>query len=167
MLTKLYPTRLHPLSLQGADSGLPGRWAIFNLKWWLALLKVEKWLHTPISNSSLGSCWNQWSPGVYILSAVVHKPRFPMESLPLMKRKERYKPKGKKPRRLGHNHKKSWSSQGKGNFMWFRRSVILFTVGVYCFSFVPDMFLYSKASALWCQMDKSIPFLLMFPDFPF
>lgn len=50
--------------------------------------------------------------------SVVHKPRFPMQSLPLMKRKERYKPKGKKNQeeRQGHNQKKKLIKSGQREF---------------------------------------------------
>lgn len=101
--------------------------------------------------------------------SVVCKPKFPMKSHPLIKRKERNTNQKEKNQeeRLAHSHtQKSWSSQGKVDFIWFGRLVRLFTVGICCF-FVPDMFLYSKTSVLWCQMDKSIQSLLMFLDFPF
>lgn len=62
---------------------------------------------------------------------------------------------------------KNRSSEDNRNFIWLERSAKFFTVGVYWFSFMPDIFFYSKTSTLWCQMDKSIQSHLLFLDFPF
>lgn len=102
-------------SLQGADFWAPWKVNYFPLKVMTGFSRGGKQVHTSITNSFLGSCWNHWSPGMYMPSAVVYKPRFPTDILPLIKRKERYKPKGKKPMEwLGHNHKKADQIRAKG-----------------------------------------------------
>lgn len=124
------------------------------------------------SNSSLGQVLERLKPRVFRPSAylpVVHKPGFPVRSHPLGKRKQRNTNQKRKIKRkdwVTATYTKSWSNEGKGNFLWFGRSVRLFTVGVCCFFCARCVPLF-KHSVLCRQMDKSIQSLLMFLDFPF
>lgn len=65
----LYTTELQFWSLQGAYSGTPWKWAIFNWKWWLTFLEVKKSLQALISNSSLGQILELLKTKMYISSA--------------------------------------------------------------------------------------------------
>lgn len=74
----------------------------------------------------------------YHLPTLLHpwstNPGFPWRATLYKKERKKYKPKEKnQEERLGHGHtQKSWSSLGKGNFIWFGRLVRLFAVGVCC-----------------------------------
>lgn len=170
VLTFLDTTELQFLSLQRAYSGTPGRWGIFHWKWLLAFLKVDNDLGTHLQfflGPRAGTTEAQVVHTICLLHPWSRNPGFLWKVL-LLWRGEKYKPKLKnQEEKLCHSHQKSWSSPGKWNFMWFGRSRRLFTIAVYSSSCVPDTILYSKTSALWCPMDKSIQSLLRYLDFPF